>query len=951
MTDERIYIGSVESPTLAFDNTSIESITCDNAVDLIGDELSTDTLEVSVFCEDTGNVFNGNIYGTPIFYYSNDALVGKYYINQVERRAPRKYLIHATSLIGLVAKEDFYGGFYSAVPFTNVVEDILFTDGLKKDEIYEVFTPINARTNASPAPPLVNPDLVSSEAGGYRIYAKFKIIDKNYNYADSETFNVSNEIIGDYNGYYYLDGTVRRDAPNEPEYWQFYGVYLITSNNRKYLYMGRDAETQGKIGTGSVVTIDFNPMGGYLALYVDYVLPGQSEISGRFTSTISVTPRAADYGITVHLGNGFGAYNWNMQSKFQWFEHKVFNRENKLVMDAVFAKQKGQNNYVAFNAAVSDGVEHYQQWYYTGYGNVIGIIGDRSRVARDVELSRGMSYSEIVSSLLVYGWIEAGSKRDALHKLMFSENVCMLKTDEGGILFTELTYNSNEDRIDEANTYDDSAEAYIELAKKISVTEHTYEPGTGDAVKIFDNNSSALKAGEYIALFSNAPISGTPTGNGITILYSNCNAAIVTGRGEITGVPYLHSQNVIQYVSDSTADGKDVSVSGIGLITDINSDNVLNKLKSYYSGSVKEVDNSVVYNGERCGVNYRFKNLFNDENYGFLKELSARMSSFVKAACKFVTGYVLPRTGGYTQFTIATYTETWTVPAEVRSQSYPEVRLNIIGKGIDGTDGTDGEDGTYAEEGEGIKDPGEGGAGGVKGLGGSGGKVYIVTVDVTNVNQIQVSKSGTDTVVKTYNNGGSLLNTYSSASGNVLENGFVNTFNGEIFAEAGLDGHDAGAGGDGGPAKEDHGWYWGEEGESVENYRGGRSNYGQPNDTWFEAEHAWTRRIATYGGGGGAAYGANGGDAYDDKQPPSYFIYNTYGGNGANGAPPQNVNTKYGTGGYGGNGGGGGGGAGVQHTWQVVGVPASFTETFTPGQGGSGSAGTEGIDGCVIIYY
>ena len=46
--NEKIYIGSVDTPTLSFNPNNIEDIVCNNAVDLIGNELSCDTLEVGV---------------------------------------------------------------------------------------------------------------------------------------------------------------------------------------------------------------------------------------------------------------------------------------------------------------------------------------------------------------------------------------------------------------------------------------------------------------------------------------------------------------------------------------------------------------------------------------------------------------------------------------------------------------------------------------------------------------------------------------------------------------------------------------------------------------------------------------------------------------------------------------------------------------------------------------
>ena len=146
--NEKIYIGSVDAPTLSFNQNSIADIICNNAVDLIGDELSSDTLEVSVFFYDVDGMLRNTAYGTTIFYYSNDALVGKYYVSEIQRKGLKRYLIRATSLIGLIAKEDFYGGFYSGENFSDIVNDVLLTNGLILNKYY-LYEPLSVRNGSN----------------------------------------------------------------------------------------------------------------------------------------------------------------------------------------------------------------------------------------------------------------------------------------------------------------------------------------------------------------------------------------------------------------------------------------------------------------------------------------------------------------------------------------------------------------------------------------------------------------------------------------------------------------------------------------------------------------------------------------------------------------------------------------------------------------------------------
>ena len=299
-----------------------------------------------------------------------------------------------------------------------------------------------------------------------------------------------------------------------------------------------------------------------------------------------------------------------------------------------------------------------------------------------------------------------------------------------------------------------------------------------------------------------------------------------------------------------------------------------------------------------------------------------------------------------------TYSSDWTVPAELRSSDSPTIRLNIIGKGHDGTAGANGEAGSRGSYGDGALQGGAGGAGGEAGSGGAGGNIYAITLDVTNINKISVSNSGYNTIVRTYNDSGTLVNTYSSASGVASDSGFMNIFTGVYYARKGRDGINGGAGGKGGYITLSSGVTTkkGESGGDAGDYIGGVS-YGcivrsvsYTTGTGYEYN--------SYGGGGGAAYGNNGGNAYRGNEPLPGIV-ETHAGDGANAIVPDNVYTEYGSGGFGGNGGGGGGGAGTR----TAAAPDEYgnysysTYYYWSGAYGTGSTGTPGIDGCVIIYY
>ena len=292
----------------------------------------------------------------------------------------------------------------------------------------------------------------------------------------------------------------------------------------------------------------------------------------------------------------------------------------------------------------------------------------------------------------------------------------------------------------------------------------------------------------------------------------------------------------------------------------------------------------------------------------------------------------------------------------MKSQESPTVRLNIIGRGTGGSNGEAGEPGQAGSVSGMSGTPGSGGAGGAGGLGGSGGKIYVVTVAVSGVDSITVSSSGDEIEVKT-KTGSTVINTYSSASGNVNQNGFTNVFTGIIYAIPGQDGIAGGDGGDGGIKTSSLNPTIAENGQNVTPHVGGQY-YRYPTD--IEYTDVGGSVVAYYygssGGGGGASYSADGGDAYKYGSGTIALVgqiqepYNYYsGGNGADADPADAGNPTYGSGGNGGHGGGGGGGGAVDAYKSAEGSVVLVGRKG--GNGGFGGSGTAGQQGCVIIYY
>ena len=941
--NDKVYIGSVETPAFVFSDMQIERINFSNGVDLINDELSADTLECDLFYDDTNDRLKSLSYATPLFYYSENRLVSKYYISRVARTGVKKYRIYSTSLIGLIEKEIFYGGFYTGERFQDVLNDILFTNGVDMSK-YNIYAGCTRKTsgNYEAWPSKLIAADASQVQWRYRIHAEFTVSGAYWGSSGTST-SFSRYVAGCLNsvgGGYWVQVNANRADTSSPAYWH---VRIWYNNFQQYI-----GYSTPLYGDGTRFTVDINPLTGKSYLKAEYVkyddpsVTGVEEVEGSFTLAI---------GGNIDLGFAFGAVRMHVgpaspQSNYGviFWKQQVYDETGKMILDALYAVDSSTDTAYIVNACDGTAVEN--QWYQPS-GDVVSVVSSFDRFERDVELSHSLLYAENVADLPVRGWIKVKSRREALHELLFAENVNMLKTENGEYLFTTLSKDSSGEIL-EGTIYDNSVEEVLTGAKKISVTEHSYETAGVTSEKIFDNSSSAAVEGEYLVKFDKAPIFGTPVGNGITIKKFNCNVAIVEGRGTITGTPYNHSQSVIQYTSGLT-DGTDVSVSDIGIITSANSDNVMNKLKAYYSGNLKKISNDIVYKGQRCGLIYDFKSLFRASNSGYLRKISAIVSSFVKAVCEFITGYVPPASGGYVNFLVRTYDESWTVPSSVRSREYPNIRVNIIGKGHDGTSGANGTSGEIIQQGSGAKPGAAGGKGGAAGTGGTGGNIYLVTIDVSNVAKIEVSNSNYDTIVKTYNDNNVLLNTYSSASGNALDNGFTNIFDGTVYARKGLDGVAGADGGKGGSfSSSNHQYVAPENGGAVGSYAGGTAPSGI---TLSEVTIGGTSYMYnSFGGGGGAAYGANGGNAREQWRLDA--TVHTQGGAGATALPTAGTYTEYGSGGFGGNGGGGGGGGAARYSDFAASTGRQYNSyPEDPGAGGAGSAGTPGIDGCVVIYY
>jgi len=153
-----IYVGSVTEPDWLFENDRIVSCTTVQAVALVGQEMSIDKFTPVVTdaylnmasahlyrssdgavieCAD-GSVYAVSVeypvgtselvnlpYGTPVWYYQDDAIIGKFYIDTVRRVARTKYQLNCISAIGLLDRPYDAGGFFVETTFGDVLSRLV----------------------------------------------------------------------------------------------------------------------------------------------------------------------------------------------------------------------------------------------------------------------------------------------------------------------------------------------------------------------------------------------------------------------------------------------------------------------------------------------------------------------------------------------------------------------------------------------------------------------------------------------------------------------------------------------------------------------------------------------------------------------------------------------------------------------------------------------------------
>ena len=529
-----------------------------------------------------------------------------------------------------------------------------------------------------------------------------------------------------------------------------------------------------------------------------------------------------------------------------------------------------------------------------------------------------------LNSLTVYGWLPYDSKRNNLHSLLFASGVSVRRDSNADMYFCFLNNNSPitvpSDRIYIGGSVD-----YSSPASSVEVTEHSFMALTSDeTVTEYDNTDGSETASNTLLVFQNAPLHNLQTTGTLTISSYGVNWAVISGTGTLTGQKYTHSTRVLTKVAPGASDQLEnvVSVQNCTLVTVVNSENVSDRILSYYS-SKKTVNTGLVIENEQAGDMIVAIDPYNETITGYISTMDAVVSSFVQGNCQVITDYT-PSGGGNNFTTSHLYTGTGTIDLAtlIAGKDNDLVQVILISGGHGGYSGSNGTDGTRGSQGPSIVygEPGEGGEGGAPG---EGGLVFVKTLHVNELAQTTVSYSCGAGGLSDTAGGATTFGSLTSADGAITANGIADIFSGTAYALAGTQYGEPGGRGSG-PQ---------EAGPDV-SYNG---------STWHAgAKGSNVTGEATGGWGGGAAVGSDGADGENAQSYPGGASSGS-GGDGADGAAGADA-TQYGCGGNGGHGGGGGG---VGGAWLDSG---NWWNPDYNGTGGTGGSGGQGGPGLIIIY-
>ena len=587
----------------------------------------------------------------------------------------------------------------------------------------------------------------------------------------------------------------------------------------------------------------------------------------------------------------------------------------------------------------------------------------------------------VYRGIKLYGWLPIASARDSLVQVLFAIGA-WLHTDENGTLRVQKLWDGTASIIGPGSVHAANIQVkYLDPVSAVAVTEHQYIAGTED-VTLFEGTA---QQGDVIEFDEPAH---TLTAEGFTILESGANYAVLSaGTGKLTGKSYVHNRRVVTRTVTEGAAKNVEEIADATLVSLVNSSAVAQRMAAYYACR-EQLTVDVNPAAEHAG---HVVSLWNEwdkqQTLACIASRETKISGLLKSRTSALVGFLPPQpetTEYYDERVLLTGSGEWTVPEGVTSYTRVLIDPGQGGKcGKPGSlptskatqesssyDGQSGHKFTRIARGFLAKDlpPAPGGDPGDPG---EGGKILIETImDAVPGTKIAYS-CGVGGEGAPYEEGSDAAGSYgthttmggsSADSGSSNPNGYTDFITGDTFAAKGAAGT---PGGDG--VGYDSAGNVVQPADIVVNgvsYTAGQQGAPDAEDEFGESYNYGHFEARSKGAhGGGPAYKANGNNGGPGIPPTitdSVNYISVRGGNqgvGATAMPPEKA-AGYGTGGTGGNGGGGNG----QTAWETYAScvkrddaqatkPVLVVEPSRSVGRGLGSAGGQGADGCILIYY
>ena len=916
--------------TFTSEDIVMGSITLEKATDLVGTELSADELRFSVFYDDSEETLRNEAYAVPVVYWEDETIIGTFYLKTVTRIGAKKYTIETASMIGILSTSMHYGGIYNDVPLRLALEEIVLTDGLyNTNPEYHNHIQLNSIT-VTRGTYVPIPTTIYFRS---RVYSRFRVLD-----FPPSTGAPQYAVVGTLNSKYYVSVAYYQNG---------YRIEIHLSN----LNYVTPWYTWNQIYNRNI-TLDINPMAGTATCQIYGVV----NYSWNITSVQSTSDYINNVSTFVPLEQWCGGNTDGVTLRSLWY--RVWNENGTEIIYRGQPYVNLADNKIYWHESINDiSVEALGvvDWDYVDRSSTT--YADEVPVRQSqIDALANIVYLDGIAKLSVSGWLPIGTKREQIYQLLFAMNVNMRSNATGQLIVGGLA-NESISTIPDERIYMTGSEKALEKTRAIYLTEHVYTQTTNSET-LFDNTGTSPLVDEIVE-YNSSPIVGAPTASGLTLTAYNCNAALVSGTGSLTGNVYDHSTAVHKYVVSQDIDGRDIRVSDATLVTYLNVDSVMDRLKSFYNNTVTRIENAIIYGGELCGNKYSFTSPFADSVSAFLSKISVSVTKFAKLMCTFYRNYVAPPVGSdYENYVMLTGNGTWTVPSGVT-----DIRVVLIGGGSGGQSGLKGESGynpTYTTE---VTDAVHKGIGGAAGENGSGGKILEVKITSPSASYSYSCGSGgvggaVCSDLETPNNGttggDTTFGSYSSANGNARANGYTNILSGQRYGYVYQNMQAQMKGADGGYIYVNNGQITFVDGESVTNpftsvaYTGGSSIKGGISKQATELPSGST--YLSNGCGCGASYGANGTSGQTPYKAARYYIPASPRSASSASAPNSKNADVYGCGGYGGFGGAAGGSTSY-YTSSSDNKNYYYYDNQANPVGENGGKGGNGYAGCIIVYY